>query len=65
MAFTFTPAVRGLYLDCEQLRQRNNQVFLIFRLDNNDATLRAMWDAPHAEAHENLVCAWRSDVPAG
>ena len=53
MAFTFTPAVRGLYLDCEQLRQRNNQVFLIFRLDNNDATLRAMWDAPYAEAHEN------------
>lgn len=53
MAFTFTPAVRNLYLDCEQLRQRNNNVFLIFRLDNNDASLRAMWDAPYSEASEN------------
>jgi hypothetical protein len=47
MAFTFTPRVRQLYSDCEALRRVTGTVYLISRLDNDDGSLRAMWDAPY------------------
>lgn len=45
MAFTFTPLVTHVYNSCEAQRINTNRVYLIYRLDENDATLGVIWDS--------------------
>ncbi|WP_338522428.1 hypothetical protein NUH87_20035 [Pseudomonas batumici] len=54
MAFTFTAPVADLYNQCETLRAANNNVYLIYRFDNNDQTLEAIWDAGYRSGRENF-----------